>query len=361
MTEADNGRDEKPDRKKSHEEIGGHGAGAAVRVAGELAAEAQALRTAAGLCARTEVELCELTGADRTRFLNGLITCEVKSLTPGQGAYGYFTNLKGRILADCELLVSTDRLWLVLPATMAESIQAHLTKYRIADRVEVTPRPDLVALGLIGPQAAAVLGPPSALPAAPWSHAALDLLQTNVHAVQAPSWAGCPVFSLWVPKPSAPALAAALLQHGAALGLRQVSPVAVDGLRVAAGCPQFGREFAAENFPQELGNEQAVSYTKGCYLGQEVVARIHYRGGVNRKLAGVLLPAADVPVGTALHFEEREAGRLTSVAVPPAVPRPIGLTLLHQRAAALGTELHLEGHGTASVVALPFAFADELG
>src|SRR5436190_18548631 len=116
------------------------------------------LRDGAGLVEPPPSDLLELAGPDRLRFLNGLVTCEVKGLAEGEGRYGFFTDLKGRVLADAVILALADRLRLELPAGSGPAIAAHLRKYVIADRVEVAERSDLVALTLAGPRATECLG-----------------------------------------------------------------------------------------------------------------------------------------------------------------------------------------------------------
>jgi len=118
-------------------------------------------------------------------------------------------------------------------------------------------------------------------------------------------------------------------------------------LRVEAGIPRFGQDFGPDNFPQETGDESAVSYTKGCYLGQEVVARIHYRGGVQKALRRLELDGDPKP-GSTLLFEDREVGKATSI-VRTLEGRTIGLGIIHKRAAEPGTRLEVAGGGTAVV------------
>jgi folate-binding protein YgfZ len=128
---------------------------------------------------------------------------------------------------------------------------------------------------------------------------------------------------------------------------------AVEVVRVEAGAPRFGAEFGPDHFPQETGLEDAVSYTKGCYLGQEVIARIHYRGGVNRRLCGLEFGGAPPLAGTELGFEGRPAGTIGTALWSPTLGRAVGLALLHRRAAATGTLLAVATGGVATVRDLP--------
>jgi folate-binding protein YgfZ len=136
-----------------------------------------------------------------------------------------------------------------------------------------------------------------------------------------------------------------------------VSAAAVEIARIEDGELRFGVDFSGENFPQETGRDSAVSYSKGCYLGQEVVARIHYRGGVQRLPRGLRFDGDRLAdAGAELLFEGRSVGRATSAAQSPRFGA-IGLALLHQRGAAPGNRLEVSGGGGAEVVALPFGSA----
>jgi folate-binding protein YgfZ len=339
---------------------------------GPLAAEHAALRQGCGLVDRSWIGRLEMLGADRTRFLNAYVTCDVKGLAPGQGAYGFFTSPQGRILADLVLMAREDRFWMELPAGAEEAVAGHLRKYLIADRVELHPLAEWLPLTLAGPGAAAVLaglhpqGPEAAafqLPDAAWSHAGASVAGIEV-IVQRTGRLGVPALTLWVQAARAPALHGALL---AGHGVRPVGFEALEVVRVEAGMPRFGLEFGPQNFPQETAAEEAVSYTKGCYLGQEVVARIHYRGGVQKALCGLVfeagLPVAALAPGTPLLYEGREAGTLGTAVLSPVLEQPIGLAILHRRAAAPGSRLAVGGAGepdggagaTAEVRELPLA------
>lgn len=315
-----------------------------------LADEYRALRSGCGLLDRSEaVGRLELVGADRHRFLNAYVTCDVKALAPGQGAYGFFTNPQGRILSDVVVLAHEDRLWLEVAPGRERMLADHLKKYILADRVEVRTLDDMVPLTLIGPRAGEVLAGVER-PSGDWQHARVMVRGTEVTLVRS-GRLGAEAYTLWLSASIASHLAGDLLENP------EVKPASLEAweiLRTEAGIPRFGMDFGEENFPQETGAEEAVSYTKGCYLGQEVVARIHYRGGVQKILRGLVFDAGAIPAhGTPLLFEGREAG-LVGTALPSlALGHPIGLAILHRRAAEPGTPLDFEG-GRAEVRELPF-------
>jgi tRNA-modifying protein YgfZ len=314
--------------------------------------EYQALTTGAGFFPRPEAELLSVTGEDRERFLNGQVTCEVKGLAPGHGVYGFFTTPQGKVMADVRVLAAADRFLLELPAGQRAEVVARLDRYRIADRVDWADLDETTLLTVAGPRAAAVV--PEA-PEEAWAHREAEVEGVAVRVVRN-DLLGVAAFDLWVPAQNAGEVAAALRRAGAL----EVTRAAVDAVRVERGAPLFGTDFA-DHFPQETGlGDRAVSYTKGCYLGQEVVARIHYRGGVNRGLCGVVyeLPegaGAELrpAPGTALLHDGRAAGSAGTVVFSPALGRTAGLAVLHKRAAEPGTVLEVEGGGSAEVRALP--------
>lgn len=296
------------------------------------AADLAALREGAALVERGG-ELLELTGPDRLRLLNGLVTADVKAAAPGTAVGGFFTSGQGRILADFHLLAGTESAWLALPPGSGETIRTHLEKYKVASRVEISQVTDRRLFELRGPRSGEV----ARLPATAGERFVAD--------------AGA-CFHLLEALPAELAISE-WLRKGAASGLRRVRAAAVEIARIEDGELVFGVDFSGENFPQETGRESAVSYSKGCYLGQEVVARIHYRGGVQRLPRGLRFADDRTPeAGAELLFEGRSVGRATSVTRSPRFGA-IGLGLLHQRAAAPGIRLEVAGGG-AEVVALPF-------
>jgi len=313
--------------------------------------ELEALRDGAAWSARSGDRL-DLAGPDRVRFLHNLITCEVRELAPREATRGFLTHVKGGIVADADVVSLADRLRLVVPAGRAGAVRAHLEKYRIVERVEVEERGDLKALALRG------AGAPKAL-------AALALPTPEAGRREEGELAGARVavrreargrearFELELRAADRDAVVAELSRQGERIGLVEVPPAALECARVEDGELAWGVDYGEEHFPQETGEESAVSYTKGCYLGQEVVARIHYRGGVQRRPLGLRLGSSPPSPGRAILAGGREAGRLTSVALSPRFGA-IGLALLHRRAGEPPATVELEGGGGAELAALPF-------
>ncbi len=318
---------------------------------GSPTAELEALRHGAGLIDRSWADVIELCGADRHRFLGSQMTSDVAALEAGQAQYGLFVSGKGRVVADAVVLAMADRLLIELPTGCAAPIGDRLTKYIIVDQVEVNIQSSWRALSLTGPRAAQCLAEKLSgeLPAEPWSLRAASLAGHELWIAHQPLFRQ-PAYTLWVQSSSAEILTLLADQEG----ITRVGRTAYEAHRIDHGWPAFGQDYEANCFPQECGLDgDGVSYTKGCYLGQEVVARIHYRGGVQRRLCQLQLDGVDrAAIGRELLLEGRAVGRLTSQAELPE--GNLGLAIVHRRAAA-GSQLEVDGGGTARVVELAAA------
>jgi tRNA-modifying protein YgfZ len=302
----------------------------------ELDAEYRQLRTDAALVRRPTVRVIEVRGADAVDFLESQLTNDVASLAPGEGRYAALLDRKGHLQSDMRvLLIDPDRVWLIAEDAGAEHLVAHLGLYRVGREVAVELL-DLDVVSVIGPAAAAATG--IVRPASEHSHLAIG---EGVRAIATAE--GIDLVSAG-PFPSA--LAGAELP--------EASEEAAEIIRVEAGRPRFGREMTAETMPAEAGIvERAVSFTKGCYIGQETVARLHYRGRSNRHLRGLRLEREASP-GAAVRLEGRELGRIGTAVVSPA-RGPIALAIL-RREAEPGSRVEVGDAGSgAEVVALPFA------
>lgn len=328
-----------------------------------VAEEVETLREGCGLGDRSWIDRLELVGEDRERFLNGMVTCEVRGLGPAGGTYGFLTSRKGGVLADFALLDLGDRFLLELPPGRSPAAADHLGLYLLADRVELRPADGALPLALAGPQARPVLRellaaaggdfPPAA--EARWGHAEVEIAGAAVRLASRPLL-GVEAWTLWVAREDAETVAEAVLAaSGASAGpVRPIGFDAFDTVRVEAGVPSWGRDYDDSNLPQETGVEEALNFTKGCYLGQEVVARIHYRGGVNRRLRGLQFDGDEPPEeGTELLLDGRVVGKVGSVAQSPDLEGPVGLAVLHKRGAEPGTRLEVASGGEAEVSELP--------
>jgi folate-binding protein YgfZ len=331
-------------------------AGGRPRDYGDPAGEERALVEGGGLADVSDVEWVAVTGADRARFLQGIVTNEVASLRPGEGCRAAWLTAKARVQMLMAVLVEEERLLLRLPPGQAEAFVAAIDRYVIMEDVTFVPLPRGVGLAVEGPQALAVvaaatgLGPArlAQMAAAPGT---LDHLEVNLPGGARARLVSHSVgpgggFELWVDEPRAgEALWDALSAAGEGRGLLPVGDEAREAARIAAGTLAFGVDVDAETFFPELPMTGWVSFKKGCYVGQEPVARVHFRGRPVRQVAGVVL-AADTPTPPprAAVFspgEDREVGRVSSLAFSHRLGRPIGLGLLRQEVLEPGTRLEI--------------------
>lgn len=288
-----------------------------------------------------------LTGDDRHRFLNGLVTCEVRQLEVGDGAYGFFTDRQGRTLADVAVFASEEALALDLPAVRAEAILEHLAKYKVADRVELTTAAEESEIIVAGNTSAevleALLGSPP--PRRAWTWRRIDALAVHCERLIGVLSLRCRGEAETVTD---------LGERIAAAGGVEANADAVDAVRVERGAPWFGIDFDESCFPQETGLEsEAVSFSKGCYLGQEIVARIHYRGHVNRHLRALqAAPTVDPVAGDDVLLNDEFVGSISTTAESPVLGSRVALALLHRKAAP-GESVRLGSGGLATVMELP--------
>ena len=299
-------------------------------------AERTALVEGALLVDRSWRSLLRIGGEDRVRFVNGLMTCDLKRLAPGDGAYGFFTDPKGRVLADAVVLATEDALYVDVPSWRAEPLIEHLTKYIITDRVEPSLAP-VRSILLTGPLVPDLLSElvGSDL-SAPWAHleSAVDGVEVRIADERR---IGPPAFSLWIVEEEAEALFERLAARATVGGWE-----AVDAARVEAGIPWFGVDFDEENIPQETSLQSAVSFEKGCYLGQEVVARVHFLGKASRTLHPVRFRSQmPVPAGAELAAGGRRQGTLKSVTALVGEAGFAGIASIDRRATESAESLSL--------------------
>ncbi|MEA2272607.1 MAG: hypothetical protein QOI98_1315 [Solirubrobacteraceae bacterium] len=293
---------------------------------------------------RSERGKLALTGAEAKSFLAGQVTNDVDALETGRGCYAALLTHKGKMIADLRILDLGSELWLDTERSALQALFDALRRHLVGFDAELHKRTlQQGLLSLIGPRARDVLGP-AAPDAEEHSSAPATLAGTAVTLVATD--VGVDVICA---ADDTDAVAAALVDEGAA----SVSVDAAECLRVENGRPRYGIDMDDSTIPQEAAlNERAVSFTKGCYVGQETVARLYYKGKPNRRLLGLKL-SAPARSGDALRLGEKAVGTVGTVAVSPAFG-PIGLALV-RREAGPGDQLAVgDGDLTATVVDLPF-------
>jgi len=326
----------------------------------ELDGQYRQLREECGLLDRSERGKLLVTGAEATEYLQGQLTNDVEAIEPGEGSYAALLDRKGHMQGDMRVLrprssvpfgsQTTQRnnqlsdLWIDTEPEALEAVRRHLGMYKIGREVDVVDvTAERALLSLIGPRSVEIAGS-AALP----ENFCEEVTIAGTPVLAVGTAAG---IDLVFEAEARERVTEALLAAGAA----EVTAEAAEIVRIESGRPRFGAEMGTETMPAEAGIvEQAVSFTKGCYIGQETVARLHYKGKPNRHLRGLKLSAAaGTRPGDAVLLGEKEVGRLGSVGVSPAFG-PIGLAILRREAEPGATVAVGEDGVTAEVTALPF-------
>src|SRR5213592_1921021 len=322
------------------------------RFGDDPAAEYAALREGAAVVDLGFRTLVRATGADRVTFLQGMLTNDVASLVPGTGCAALLLTIQGRVTADVRVAALEDALLLDVDVRARTAFVDALEKLIIADDVELgEPGEPLALIGVEGRAAARLL--PDGERLAPYAHAVVTLAGVAVRAQRASEVRG-PGFVLHVPAVRAAAAWDAL----SAAGARPCGMEALESRRVEVGVPRIGVDMDGATLALEVPVEDAISATKGCYLGQEVVARGTARGHVNRRLVGLRLEGPEPPPGAPLVRDGKEAGRLTSVARAFGAGGLAALGFVRRECWEPGTELRVRhGHAVtlARVAELPLA------
>jgi folate-binding protein YgfZ len=313
-----------------------------VAVTDSVAAGYATLTEGAGLVDRSERGKLALTGSEAKAFLNGQVTNDVEKLVPGAGLYAALLTHKGKMLTDLRVLDAGDELLLDCERVGLQALFDDIRRAKIGHDVELHKRTvQRGLLSLIGPEARRVAGDPGAEEHAHREGSVGDrpvrLIATDV---------GVDVLCL---AEDTDDVAAALREAGA----RDVGEEVAEIVRVERGRPRYGLDIDDATIPQEAGlNERAVSFTKGCYVGQETVARLFYKGRPNRHLRGLRL-SAPATHGDELTVGDKVVGRVGTAVVSPA-RGPIALALVRREAEPGATVAVGDGGTTATVVELPF-------
>jgi tRNA-modifying protein YgfZ len=302
------------------------------------------LTQACGLVDRSERGKLALRGADVKSFLQGQVTNDVEALRPGSGCYAAFLTPKGKMLGDLRVLDAGDEVLLDTERAALQQLFNLIRRFSIGYDVQLHKRTlERGLVSLIGPRSESVPGRQD-LAGPEHAHVLCEVAGVSVRAIRTDLG-----IDLLCQADDTPVLIGALAQRG----IPPVSEAVADCLRVERGRPRYGLDLDDTVIPQEAGlNERAVSFTKGCYVGQETVARLYYRGKPNRHLRGVRL-SAPARSGTEISFEGRSVGRLGSVAESPVLGS-IALALV-RREAPPGSRISVGPDGIgADVVELPF-------
>jgi len=320
----------------------------------------EAARQRAAFIDRSDRGRLVLSGADRASYLQGLVTNDVAALKAGEGCYAAYLTPQGRMIADLYVYELGDVMMLTMDRGVKEQVLAKLDQFIFTEDVQLGDVTDTFAqIAVVGPEAAAIV-------ARLLADAPIDTLTALAeHGNLRATWKGAPAivtrildlgepgFDVFVDRGAVDAFTSAVAAAGAAA----LDEPTAEAIRVERGVPRFGRDMDEETIPLEAGIEsRAISFTKGCYVGQEVIVRVLHRGHgrVARKLVGLLLGGDRPPAsGAVVHSGDREIGRLTSSAWSPALKRPIALAYVHRDFVAPGTAVSVGG-SNATVTTVPF-------
>jgi folate-binding protein YgfZ len=325
-----------------------HGSAKVTADFGNARAEFQALLAGCGLYDLSWRAKVAVTGGDRVRWLNGMVTNNVRDLAPGHGVYAFLLNSQGRIQGDLYAFQRGDSLLVDTEHMQREKLLQLFDHYIIADDVEIADVSDkLGALGLTGPESRRVLekagiGVPDLgylqFADVAWQGKNVTLLRSGEEARE--SW------QVWVAPENLGELWKALVEAGATAA----GAAALNLFRISRGIPQFAVDIRERDLPQETGQARALNFTKGCYLGQEIVERIRSRGAVHRQFTAFAVEGPLPEPGAKILAEEKEVGEITSSAVLPLSNGERSIALGYLRREAAGKNLQA---GTATLKPTP--------
>jgi len=308
----------------------------------------QAATRTAALAEKDWFGIIRLTGGDRASWLQGMVTNDVQKVAPGAGCYAAHLTPQGKIVAHMQVLIDADALWLILERAAIPKLLAAFDKLLIMEDVQMAEvSDDYSILTLLGPKAS------SALEA--WTDEPLKLAGRYAHRKIDDSRivASELGYDIWVPREKEDKILHFLAQSGATA----IDHGAWDVLRTEAGIPVYGVDIDETTTMPEIG-EAGISYEKGCYIGQEVVAKVKYIGHVNRRFVGLAFSGTDLPqLKSPIQKGGREVGYVTTALFSPGLKKPIALGFVSRAAYAPGNEVDVMSNGktlSASIVELPF-------
>ena len=294
----------------------------------------------------------ELTGKDRARWLNGMVTNNIRDLAPGRGVYAFVLTPQGRILGDLYVYNRGESFLLDTDQSQAPKLVEIFRRYIIMDKVELIQVSDNVtAIGITGPKSREVL-----------RRAAIAVPRLGALQLTGLAWQGIDLtlvhgedeqreaYEIWLAPETVDRLWAALMEAGATA----VGSEVLEQYRIAAGIPAYGQDIRERDLPQETGQMRALNFTKGCYIGQEIVERIRSRGNVHRALTGFSIDGSLPAPGTKLALDGKEVGEITSAAALPLANGERRLALGYIRKEVAGEVLET-GQTRVMITELPFA------
>ncbi|MBI4475066.1 MAG: aminomethyl transferase family protein [Acidobacteria bacterium] len=308
----------------------------------------EAARNNAAVWEKDRFGILKLTGSERASWLQGMVTNDVQKLAPDTGCYAAHLTAQGKMVAQMLILADEDTLWLTLERAAIPGLAGAFDKLLIMEDVQIADLSDQITiLSVLGPNARAVIESWLQQPVGisrPYEHRSFEQVRVVFGELG---------YEVWVPKEQSDTALRALAKTGA----MAIDHGTWDILRTEAGSPVYGVDVDETTTLPELG-EKGISYEKGCYIGQEVVAKVKYIGHVNRKFVGLVMEADEIPnPKSAIQKSGKDVGYVTTAVFSPALNKPIALGFVGRAAATPGMDVDVVsgGHKTlAKVVELPF-------
>jgi folate-binding protein YgfZ len=297
--------------------------------------------------------LFSITGKDRTRWLNGMVTNNIRDLKPGRGVYSFVLNSQGHILGDLYVFNRGESLIAEIENSQADGLLQILKRYIIMDKVEIELLSGQIAvLGIAGPKAAEALrsaGLGRDLEQLEFADLVVNGSRLTLVRQDNPSYA---TYEVWAPVEQVEAVWNVLVSAGA----EEAHEQSLEMFRILCGIPKVGQDIRERALPHETGQERALNYTKGCYIGQEIVERIRARGNVHKTFVGFEVDGPVPAAGTKVQSAGKDVGELTSIASAPLKQKQLALGFIRREALAAGEPLSA-GDATVKPVSLPFSEA----
>lgn len=323
---------------------------------GDSLGEYEAVRSNVGIMDLSDRGKLRLSGKEHLRFLQGMLTNDVINLEEGKGMYAAVLTVKGRMLSDMHVYREAESVFLDIEPGLNSKVTDLLKKFRLsykADIEDVTD--DLGLISVHGPNAAELVTSLSGVDVSGMeelSHLRTHADDTALFIVKI-NRTGEEGFDIYTPTRSTEVLWNTLLEKGKEFGVKPIGLDAYSTLRIEAGIPVYGADMDEQTIPIEAGIWHALSFDKGCYIGQEVVARIKWRGHVNRHLMGLLMEGENLPAsGDEIFAGEKKIGIVTSSVYSPALKRPVALGYVRREFKTPGTEIIINVKGEHSESAL---------